>query len=145
MKSKALRIGKGTARTYAGALDSYILPAFGDLYYDAIRTTDVQGWIDRMLQTGWTTKNGARKRYSAKSVHWWYRVFRTMTGDAMEPLGLQHDPTPRVQLPTGPERAESNALTPERGHAADAEQPVQGVAQLRRPGGGGQAGYVQWA
>ncbi len=111
MKSKALRIGTGTARTYADALDSYILPEFGDVYYDAIRTPDVQDWVDRMIQTERVTKKEKHRRYSVTSVHGWYRVFRTMTRDAMEPLGLQHDPTLRVQFPPATERPDSNALS----------------------------------
>lgn len=113
MRSKALKLATGTARTYADALEKHILPALGDYFYDALTKQDVQRWVDDALTNGWTLPSGKRRPYSRDSVHGWFRVLRTMTRDAMDDLGLQRDPTLRVSFPDAPEPEEANALTPE--------------------------------
>ncbi len=138
MKSKALALDEAVARTYSDALDDHILPVFGDLYFDVITKADVQAWVDRSLGTTWRTgkkasrkkqinvkhplKNRTRKKevkakqlvqsYSRNTVHGWFRIFRTMTRDAVDTLELQRDPTLRIRFPPDPER-EPNQLTPE--------------------------------
>lgn len=124
IESKALKLDENTVRTYADALENHVLPALGDYYYDTLTSQDVQKWIDRAVMRGWVTESraGARKKkqkperraYSRYSVAVWFRVFRTMTRDAMVALDLQRDPTLRVSLPEAPpEPEESNSLTPE--------------------------------
>jgi integrase len=133
IESKALKLDAGTMRTYTDALENHVLPALGDYYYDAISSQDVQKWIDRAVQRGWMTEARAaerksdkrdkaekkgqkpeRRAYSRHSVAVWFRVFRTMTRDAMVALNLQRDPTLRVSLPEAPpEPEESNSLTPD--------------------------------
>ena len=54
-----------------------------------------------------------KKRYSPTSVHAWFRVFRTMTRDAMHELGLDRDPTLRVSFPEAEEKVDGNCLEPE--------------------------------
>lgn len=110
MKSKTLKLSASAAITYADALDDHILPAFGDWFYDAVTTLDVQEWVDDWLLDGWTTRKGTWKPYSHYTVHSWYRVFRTMTGDAVATLHLPRDPTLRIQFPEAPEPTESKAL-----------------------------------
>jgi integrase len=121
IKSKTLKLDSSTARTYAHALDNHILPALGDYYYDALTTRDVQRWIDDALLRGWTEEkrgskqdtNTVRKPYTRDTVAGWFRVFRTMTRDAMATLALPRDPTLRIVLPeAGADDEESNALTP---------------------------------
>jgi integrase len=114
MKSKKLKLDPATATTYADALDKHILPALGDYYYDAITPMDVQKWIDDAIRTGWRTQLTDEQRwYSPYTVRVWFRVFRTMTRDALVMLALPRDPTLRVTIPDAPERDEANALTPE--------------------------------
>ena len=113
LRSKALKLGAGTARTYADALEGHVLAAFGDFYYDAVTSSDVQAWVDAKLSEGWTTPTGQRRRYSVPTVHGWFRVFRAMTRDAVHMLGLERDPTLRVQFPEAAEREESNSLHPD--------------------------------
>jgi hypothetical protein len=76
------------------------LPALGDYYYDVLSPTNVQRWIDDALLRGWTSEkrgskrsktNGVRRSYSRDTVQGWFRVFRTMTRDAMAALELQRD------------------------------------------------------
>jgi len=73
----------------------------------------VQEWIDDCLLAQWRTPSGKLKRYSPKSVHVWFRVFRTMTRDAMDPLRLEQDPTLRVSFPDFDESVVSKALNAE--------------------------------
>lgn len=113
IRSKTLKLDAGTAERYADALDKHILPAFGNLFYDALTAQDVQRWVDEALTEGWVTTGGERRRYSVRSVHSWFRVLRTMSRDAMVDLGLQRDPTLRISFPEAPEPEEANALTPE--------------------------------
>ncbi len=137
MKSKAIGLDEAVARTYSDVLDQHILPVFGDLYYDLITKADVQGWVDRSLGSSWRSikKSNKKKRkgasqslpprakrkeekpkdvdqtYSRNTVHGWFRVFRTMTRDAVDTLELQRDPTLRIRFPPDAER-EPNNLTP---------------------------------
>jgi len=113
MKSKTLKVSSNTAQTYADSLDQHVLPALGDYYYDMLTTEIVQEWIDDSLLSQWRTPKGTVKRYSPVSVHCWFRVFRTMTRDAMEPLRLERDPTLRVSFPAFDESAVSKAITAE--------------------------------
>ena len=53
-----------------------------------------------------------REGYRAEAIKGWFRVLRTMTRDAMEPLDLPRDPTLRITCPEDEER-ENNALTPQ--------------------------------
>jgi integrase len=54
-----------------------------------------------------------RRSSSGDTVGGWFRVFRTMTRDAMAALGLQRDPTLRITMPedTG-DVGEANSLSP---------------------------------
>lgn len=113
MRSKALKLDGGTAERYADALDKHVLPTFGDFFYDALTSQDVQGWVDSMLTDGWVTPSGKRRPYAVRSVHSWFRVLRTMTRDAMAELELQRDPTLRISFPDAPDPEEANALAPE--------------------------------
>ncbi len=138
MASRALRLDATTAKTYAKALDDRILPALGDYYYDTLTTRDVQAWVDDMIRNGWSTTKRVRTKagksgrpmrpedrpkyamvtvkhtYTRNAINVWFRVFRTMTRDAMAELDLQRDPTLRVQLPPAAYGGdESKALTPE--------------------------------
>lgn len=114
MKSKLLKLDPATSRTYADALDNHILPALGDLFYDAVTPMDVQKWVDDAIQEGWKTPESKEDRsYSPYTIRIWFRVFRTMTRDAVYMLNLPRDPTLRISFPDMPEREEANALSPE--------------------------------
>jgi integrase len=122
LESKVLRLDPSTVQTYTDALEDHILPALGDYYYDQLMSTDVQKWLDNEMLRGWTTdvkgrkdkKKKERRMYSRNSIGVWFRVFRTMTRDAMVALDLPRDPTLRVSLPERPvDDAEPNSLTPE--------------------------------
>ena len=102
IKSRAGTIDEGTASRYVDALENHVLPAFGDFFYDTVRPTDVQTWIQKELKAG----------YRVATVRAWFRTFRTMTRDAMEDLGLERDPTLRIRFPEAEESDEANALTP---------------------------------
>jgi integrase len=102
IESKAPTVDPGTAERYAAALEDHVLPALGLLFYDQLTTLDVQKWVNAERRIG----------YRAETIKGWFRVLRTMTRDAMEPLDLPRDPTLRITFPEDGER-ENNALTPE--------------------------------
>jgi integrase len=80
-----------------------VLPALGDFYFDQLTKLDVQKWVN----------TERRKGYRAATIRGWFRVLRTMTRDAMDPLELPRDPTLRVTFPEDEEREEPNALSPQ--------------------------------
>ena len=110
MRSKALKLDAGTARTYAEALNLHVLPTLGDLFYDSLTKRDVQAWVDESLMSVRVLRNGTQRPYARNSVHAWFRVLRTMTRDAMDDLFLDRDPTRRISFPEAPEPEERNAL-----------------------------------
>ena len=89
--SKAVSVDATTASTYADALEQHVLPVLGDYWYDALAKVDVQKWVDDCFGAVWKTPSGKKKRYSRNSVHGWFRVFRTMTRDAVDALHLPTD------------------------------------------------------
>jgi integrase len=102
IESKAPTLDPGTAERYADALDDHVLPALGSFFYDQVTSLDVQRWV-----------NAERKRgYRAETIKGWFRVLRTMTRDAIDPLALPRDPTLRITFPEDPEQ-DDNALTPD--------------------------------
>ena len=120
LASKKLRLDPSTAGTYEAALENRILPALGDYYYDALTSSDVQKWVDDVMKRGWKSeikgsRGGTRyirREYTRNAIAVWFRVFRTMTRDAMVALDLPRDPTLRVSLPEPPfDTSEPNALS----------------------------------
>ena len=111
--SKAVSVDATTASTYADALEQHVLPVLGDYWYDALAKVDVQKWVDDCFGAIWKTPSGKKKRYSRNSVHGWFRVFRTMTRDAVDALHLPTDPCVRIRFPQEELGEGSNALEPE--------------------------------
>jgi integrase len=103
MKSKLLKLDSYTGSRYAEALEQHALEALGDYYFDALRATDVQKWIDDELREG----------YKVSTVKGWFRVFRTMVRDHLAVLDLPRDPTMRISFPEQDDTDERNALGPE--------------------------------
>jgi len=101
MKRKAFELSPATAERYATALDRHILPALGDYYYDMVRRDDVQDWVNSKLMEG----------YKVGTVNGWFRVFGTMTRDAMAELEFMRDPTLRIRFPTLDAKPKSEAIT----------------------------------
>ena len=99
IESKAPTVDRGTAERYADALDDHVLPALGDYYYDQVTSLDVQKWVNAKHRDG----------YRSETIKGWFRVLRTMTRDAMEPLCLTRDATLRITFPEDEER-EDNAV-----------------------------------
>jgi integrase len=102
IESKVPTVDRGTAERYVDALENHALPALGDFYFDQLTKLDVQKWVNAER----------RKGYRAATIRGWFRVLRTMTRDAMDPLELPRDPTLRVAFPEDEEREEPNALSP---------------------------------
>jgi integrase len=102
IESKGPTVDPGTADRYAAALEDHILPGLGLFFYDQLTTLEVQKWVNA----------GRRKGYRAETIRGWFRVLRTMTRDAMEPLDLPRDPTLRITFPEDEER-DDNAILPE--------------------------------
>jgi integrase len=102
IESKAPTVDPGTAERYAAALDDHVLPALGLFFFDQLTALDVQKWVNA----------ARRKGYRAETIRGWFRVLRTMTRDAMEPLDLPRDPTLRITFPEDEER-DDNSLMPE--------------------------------
>jgi integrase len=102
IESKAPTVDPGTAERYAAALDDHVLPALGLFFFDQLTALDVQKWVNA----------ARRKGYRAETIRGWFRVLRTMTRDAMEPLDLPRDPTLRITFPEDEER-DDNSLKPE--------------------------------
>lgn len=109
IESKAANLDEGTASRYAEELELHELPALGAYFYDALRQADVQTWVNERVRG--TTSTG--KSYEVQTVRSWYRVFRTMTRDAIVQLDLPRDCTARINFADPIEREETNALTPE--------------------------------
>lgn len=134
MESKKLRLDSSTAQTYEKALEKRILPALGDYYYDALTPIDVQKWVDDAMRRGWwsemkgskTENKLVRRTYTRKSIEVWFRVFRTMSRDAMVALDLPRDPTMRVSLP---EKEWDQASEP---NALSAQELVAFLAAMKR-------------
>jgi integrase len=103
IESKSPTVDRGTAERYVDALENHVLPALGDFYFDQLTQLDVQKWVNAER----------RKGYRAATLRGWFRVLRTMTRDAIDPLQLPRDPTLRVTFPEDEEREEPNALTSE--------------------------------
>lgn len=112
IKSKAVSLDPGTARTYAEALDRHVLPVLGAYWYDQLTKADVQRWVDDCFAKAWQTPKGGKKPYRRNSVHGWFRVFRTMTRDAVDALELPRDPTSRIRFPQEELAETSKALEP---------------------------------
>ena len=102
IESKAPTVDPGTAERYAAALEDHVLPALGLLFYNQLTALDVQKWVNAER----------RKGYRAETIKGWFRVLRTMTRDAMEPLNLPRDPTLRIAFPEDEEK-DDNALMPD--------------------------------
>lgn len=112
LASKLVSVDAGTAQTYAKALEHHVLPALGRYWYDELRKADVQRWVDQSLRSEWTTPSGDKRRYSRAAVHGWFRVFRTMTRDAIDAFELPRDPCARIRFPQEELSDGSNTLTP---------------------------------
>jgi hypothetical protein len=69
IESKTLALDDVTCDVYTEALESHVLPALGDYYFDALRPADVQGWVNDSLKT----IDSRGKPYSVSTVHRWYR------------------------------------------------------------------------
>lgn len=110
--SKTVSLDPGTASTYADALDDHVLPVLGDFWYDVLTKDDVQKWVDGCFAKEWETPTGEKKRYRRNTVHGWFRVFRTMTRDAIDSLELSRDPSARIRFPQEELREGCNALEP---------------------------------
>ncbi|MEQ8461781.1 MAG: site-specific integrase [Sandaracinaceae bacterium] len=82
LRSKLPTLRPSTRRHYADVLDQHILPAFGDVYLDALTATDVVGWRDAM-DAAPDTINGR------------LRVLKSMLADVMHERGM-HNPAARV-------------------------------------------------
>lgn len=117
IRSKALEVDEGTIDLYTDALERHVLPALGDFYLDALRRSDVQEWVTRSLtEPRWRGEGKERRQlrpYGIRTVHGWYRAFRTMVRDAIDEHGLDHDPTARIKFPPMPEATEPKGITPE--------------------------------
>jgi integrase-like protein len=93
IESKGPCVDKGTSDRYEEALELHVLPALGGFYYDALKPADGQAWINKALRTN--ASNG--KLYAVDTVRSWFRVFRTMTRDAI----VQLEPSLDVRLLDG--------------------------------------------
>jgi integrase len=100
---KALKLDSNTGSRYTEALEQHALEALGDFYFDALKATDVQKWIDDEFREG----------YKVSTVNGWFRVFRTMVRDHLAVLDLPRDPTMRISFPDPDDNDERNALGPE--------------------------------
>jgi len=98
-------IDAGTHARHQSALEDHAFRRLGRIHLRELRLMDVQGWINFEICRG----------YRLDTVKGWYRVLRTMIQDAMDDLGLEHDPSRRVRFPLAAvdEREETNALLPE--------------------------------
>src|SRR5215813_1880480 len=50
IESKAVILDDVTCDAYTEALEKHVLPALGKFYYDALKPSDVQSWVNRSLQ-----------------------------------------------------------------------------------------------
>lgn len=107
LAQKKTRVDTTTHRTYEAALRLHVLPRFGGLRLDEIRSAHVQAWISDALTA----------RVNRTTVHGWFRVLRTMLRNAVgayEDTALR-DPTARIAFPAEDEGDDSdyepNALT----------------------------------
>jgi integrase len=73
----------------------------------------LRGWTSEKRGSKQDKTKTVRRSYSRDTVKGWFRVFRTMTRDAMATLELPRDPTLRITMPedTG-DVDEANSLSP---------------------------------
>lgn len=64
-------LDRSTSERYAEALDNHLLPAFGELFVDALRADDIQRWVNGSLADG----------YAVATVRGWLRVLKVMMRD----------------------------------------------------------------
>lgn len=97
--SKLPSIKPSTRELYATILDNYVTPVelsgskFGDYFVDAITLDDLVQWRD--LQLSLDTKYGSPP--SPASVNGRIRVLKQVIRDAVADLGLERDPTLRLE------------------------------------------------
>jgi len=103
IESKAIRISAATATNYCITLEKHILPKFGDVYYDVLAPSDVQGWVDNAIRSG----------YTLRTVKRWYKTFHTMSADAVRDLDLSKNPINRITFPEETKSKEPNVISDE--------------------------------
>jgi integrase len=109
LTGKKLALDPATLQRYVAALDLHALPAFGDLYCDAVLMADVQAWVNAELAA---VDELGEQLYGRATVHSWFRIVRTMMRDAVAQLRLAHDPTMRISFPDlVPKHEGENRLT----------------------------------
>ena len=111
--SKAGHLDPETLDRYALTLRLHILPPLGDYEYRSLTRFDVQQWVDRAMRLTYLTGSGIEKQYSVSTVQSWFRVLRNMTQDAMDPLGIERDPTVSIRFADAPDSAKSCDITAE--------------------------------
>lgn len=103
LERKCSTVSPSTAARYTATVEGHLVPAFGDFYCDALRSPDVQTWVNGKLAEG----------YKVRTVHALFSVLRTMMRDAMELYDLPRDPTNRISFPEPEHQEGCNALTPD--------------------------------
>lgn len=83
LKTKRKTVRKSTAERYQEAV-GHIVADLGDIFVDALRPRDVEGWRDALTES-----------YEASTVNGWLRVFRAIGKRAVRDLGVA-DPTAGV-------------------------------------------------
>lgn len=80
-----------TRLTWRTALEGHLLPAFGEVYMDALTRHDIEEWMDdqaRKVQAG---------HYSPVTVNGWYSILRVILNEATLKLELDRNPIAGVK------------------------------------------------
>ena len=95
-------------------LEHHILPQLGDTYVDAIMGQDIRQWLVNSAskyKPAPKSKPDRKEVYGAETVNGWLRVLKVMLRDAVVDLGLERDPTMRIQDRKVEPREEGKALS----------------------------------
>ena len=97
-------------------LEHHILPQLGEMYVDAIMGQDIRQWLTASAtkyKPAPKSDPERREVYGAETVNGWLRILKVMLRDAVVDLGLQRDPTMRIQDLKMEPREEGKSLSAE--------------------------------
>jgi hypothetical protein len=87
---RQIRSAKGREK-WDSSLRLHLIPAFGDVFIDAIRRSDIEGWLAK------AAKKVEREEYSPATVNGWLALLRLVLKSAVAEYQLPLDPTIGVE------------------------------------------------
>ncbi len=112
-----------TRLTWGTALEQHLVPAFGEMFLDAMTRADVEQWLDAQA------RRVKREEYSPVSVNGWFAILRVILNAAASERDLDRNPIANVKpLDVSGHRP----YTEEEPNALTAAELPEFLAELRR-------------